>query len=125
MLYTELKIGDKELKLRLDARSCVALERKLGKSPLSIFMEEDKSLPKLEDLIMILKASLQKYEHGYTEEKTYDLYDEYVDEGNTFTDFIPVIMEIFKVSGFFKEDEIKKAEALEEEKKEKVVVKNL
>ena len=107
MIYSDFKVGDKELKLRLDSRSCVTLERKLGKSPLSIFMDAKDSLPKLEELILILHSSLQKYNKGYTEDKTYDLYDEYVEEGNTFTDFIPVIMEIFKVSGFFKDEEVK------------------
>lgn len=116
MMYTDLTIGEKELKLRLDARSCVSLERKLGKSPLAIFMTEDKSLPKLEDLILILHASLQKYNKGFTEDKTYDLYDEYIEEGNTFTDFIPVIMDIFKVSGFFKEEEVVAAEVDAEKK---------
>ena len=124
MLYSDFKIGDKELKLRLDSRNCVSLERKLGKSPLSIFMDSDKSLPKLEDLILILQASLQKYQNGYTEDKTYDLYDEYIEEGNTFTDFIPVVMEIFKVSGFFKENDIEKAQ-VDAEKKGIAVVKNL
>lgn len=123
MLFSEIKIGDKELKLRLDAKGCVSLERKLGKNPLSIFMNSDKSLPKLGDLISILHGSLQKYQNGYTEDKTYDLYDEYVEAGNTFTDFIPVIMEIFKVSGFFKEEEIKNAEVIiNEEKKQKAVI---
>lgn len=106
MLYSDFKVGDKELKLRLDARSCVALERELDKSPLSIFTEAEDSLPKLEELILILHSSLQKYNKGYTRDKTYDLYDEYVEEGNTFTDFIPVIMDIFKVSGFFKDEEV-------------------
>ena len=124
MLFSEIKIGDKELKLRLDSRSCVSLERKLGKNPLSIFMNEDKSLPKLEDLIAIFHASLQKYNQGYNEEKTYDLYDEYINEGNTFIDLIPVIMDIFKVSGFFKESEVEKAQ-VELEKKPIAVVKNL
>ena len=123
MMYYEITIGEKDLKLRLDARNCVDLERKMGKSPLAIFMQEDKALPKLEDLISILHGSLQKYNKGFTLDKTYDLYDEYVEAGNTFTDFIPVIMEIFKVSGFFKEEEIKNAEVIiNEEKKQKAVI---
>jgi len=125
MIYSELKIGDKELKLRLDSRACVGLERKLGKSPLSVFMDAEKSLPKLEELIMILQASLQKFNQGYTEDKTYDLYDEYVEEGNTFTDFIPVIMDVFKVSGFFKEADMEKAKVEAKGKKQKAVVKSL
>ena len=43
MIYSDLIINDKQLKLRLDARGCVALERRLGKSPLNIFMTVDKS----------------------------------------------------------------------------------
>lgn len=123
MLYHEITIGEKELKLRLDARSCIDLERKLGKSPLAIFTQEDNALPKLEDLITILKCSLQKYNKGYTLDKTYDLYDEYVEEGNVFTDFIPVIMDIFKVSGFFKEEQVQDAKVIiEDEKKQKAVI---
>lgn len=107
MLYTEINIRDKDYKLRLDARACVSLEKKLGKSPLNIFMEaQDGGLPKLADIIAILHASLQKYQSGISEVDTYDLYDEYVDSGKTFTDLIPVILEIFKVSGFFKDEEV-------------------
>ena len=114
MLFTEVTIGGKELKLRLDARGCVSLERKLGKSPLSIFMDTENQMPKLEDMILVFHASLQKYNKGYTEDKTYDLYDEYVEEGKVLTDFIPVIMDIFQNSGFFKIDE---TEVVETEKK--------
>ena len=121
MIYADLTIGEKELKLRLDARNCVSLEKKLGKSPLDIFMDGDDSLPKLEELITVLQASLQKYESGYTVEKTYDLYDDYIEAGNTFTDFIPVIMNIFEISGFFKKGDLEKAKA-EEEKKQIAVV---
>jgi len=125
MMYSEFKIGDKELKLRMDAQNSVLVEKKIGKNPLSIFMSEDKSLPKLEELITILHGSLQKYESGYTMEKTYALYDDYVDEGGTFTDFIPLIMDIFKVSGFFKEEDMKKAEDEAKGKKRKAIVESL
>lgn len=105
MLFTDFKVGEKELKLRLDSRGCVALEKKLGKSPLDIFMEaQNGSLPKLEGVIAILHASLQKYQHGYTEEKVYDLYDEYIEAGGSFIELIPVLLDVFKVSGFFKEE---------------------
>lgn len=108
MLYTELNIGEKEYKLRLDARGCVALERKLGKSPLSIFMQaQEGSLPTLEQIILILQASMQKFHSGITENNVYDLYDAYIEQGNTFTDLISVVLEIFKVSGFFKEEDVK------------------
>ena len=34
----------------------------------------------------------------------YDIYDSYIECGNTFVDFIPVIMDIYKTSGLIKED---------------------
>ena len=123
MLYSEITIGGKDLKLRLDAKGCIGLERKLGKSPLTIFTDSTGNIPKLEELIMVLHCSLQKYQQGYTEDKAYELYDEYVEEGNTFTDFIPLVMDIFKVSGFFKENDIEKAQ-VDAEKKQMAVVKN-
>lgn len=111
MLYTEVTIKGSEYKLRIDSRACVALEKKLGKSPLDVFVAaQNGSLPKLAEVIAILHASLQKYHHGITEDKTYDLYDEYIEDGGTFTDLIPIVLDVFMVSGFFKneEEEVKK-----------------
>ena len=95
MLYTVLNVGDKEYKCRLTAKACVDLERRMGQNPLNVFTEIQKSneLPKVEDIIMILHAL----------DDTYAIYDEFVDEGNTLIELIPIIVEIFKVSGFFKE----------------------
>lgn len=104
MLYTTLTIKGREYKLRLDAKNSVSLERKLGKSPLALFMDAENSVPKLDDLIEIFAASLNKYQHGITIDATYDLYDEYIEEGGTFTDFIPVILDVFKTSGYFKDE---------------------
>lgn len=105
MLYTVLNVGDKEYKCRLTAKACVDLERKMGQNPLNVFTEIQKSneLPKVEDIIMILHASLQALEHNISLDDTYAIYDEFVDEGNTLIELIPIIVEIFKVSGFFKE----------------------
>lgn len=100
MLYTDFKVGAKELKLRLNCRSCVALEKKLGKNPISVFSGvAEGNLPTLTDVITILHAALQALEHGYTEEKTFDLFDEYIEEGHTLLDIIPVILDVFTVSG--------------------------
>ena len=54
-------------------------------------------------MIMILHASLQAMEHNISLDDTYAIYDEFVDEGNSLLELIPIIIEIFKVSGFFKE----------------------
>lgn len=107
MKYTEFKVGEKEFKLRLGAGEIVNLEKKLGKNPLDILMNVEKGeLPKIGDTLTILHAAMQKFHHNMTMEKVYQLYDEYVDEGNAYTDLIPVILEVFKVSGFFKEAQV-------------------
>lgn len=114
MMYTTLTVNNKELKLRLNARACVELEKKLGCSPVQLLIDmangNEMSMPKLETLIVILHASLQAYEHGYDLNKTYELYDEYVDNGGSLIELFPIIMEIFKVSGFFKEEQLNDSE---------------
>lgn len=129
MMYTIFNVNNKELKLRLNARACVELEKRLGCSPLQLIMDmangEEINMPKLETLITILHASLQAYEHGYDLNAVYDLYDEYVDNGGSLMELFPVIMEIFKVSGFFKEEQVEeaKAEAMGKPQKKKAATK--
>lgn len=114
MLYTTMNVGVKEYHCRLTAKACVELERKMGQNPINVLTDIQKSgkLPKLEDMIMILHASLQALEHNISIDDVYGIYDEFVEQGNSLLELIPVIMEIFKVSGFFREakDEEKNAQ---------------
>ncbi len=109
MLYTTITIGGNEYKARLTAKACVDLEKKLGTNPLNVFMDiatkDVPVLPKLETIITILHVSLQAFQHGITIDKTYELYDKFIDEGHALTDLIPIIIEIFQVSGFLPSDE--------------------
>jgi hypothetical protein len=101
--YVELKVGEKVLRLKMKTRDVVALEKALGRSPLNILMEaQEGALPSLEDMLIILSASLQQYEHGYDLNAVYDLYDEFVDAGNTMIDLIPIIIDVLSVSGYIK-----------------------
>jgi len=103
MKYTEFKVGEKEFKLRLGACEIINLEKKLGKNPLDILMNVEKGeLPKIGDTLTIIHAAMQKFHHNITIETVYQLYDEYVDEGKSYIDLIPIILEVFKVSGFFR-----------------------
>lgn len=119
MLYTILKVGTREYKCRLTAKSCVDLEKRMGGNPLNVFMNIQKTqqMPKLEEIIMIIHASMQAYEHGITLDNVYEIYDEFVDEGNSLMEVIPIIMEIFRVSGFFKVDEVEERKNAIVEKK--------
>lgn len=106
MNYVAFNVGDKELKLKLDAKNTVALERVVGTNPLNELMKvANGQLPTLDFAITTLHASLQKLEHGYTLSKVYDLYDEYVEEGHSLVDLIPVLIDMFKAAGFIPKDD--------------------
>lgn len=103
MLFTTLSVGDKEYKLRLPAKAAADVERKLGKSVLSIFGEgELKDLPTTETIVTLLHGSLQAYNHGITLNDTYDIYDRYLADGGSYAGMISELVEVLKVSGFFR-----------------------
>lgn len=116
MLYRELIIGGESYKLKLTTKNSVALERSLGYNPISMLMDIDKGkMPKLGDILIILQATLQKYHHGVDMNKTIDIFDAYVDEGNSMFDLIPVLVEVFEQSGYISKP--KEGETSEEEGK--------
>ena len=100
MLYYDFSAGGKDYKLRLNTRNLVLLEKQLGCNPLSIF-GDGSTIPPVSTMVQILHASLQQNHHGITLDKTYDIFDEYLEEQSA-TDFLLVIVEIFKVSGLIK-----------------------
>lgn len=112
MLYYEFNTNDKTYKLRLSTRNTIALEKQLGCNPMTIFFpggkisskEEDEfTIPSVTTMVYILHYSLQQYQHNISLNDSYDIFDKWLDEGNTVTDFMPIITEIFKVSGIFAE----------------------
>lgn len=94
--------------LRLDARRTVELEKKLGKSPLSIFMgAKEGQLPSLGELLLVLHASLQPLQHGIKEDDVYAIYDKFIAEGKEFKDLIPIIIDLYRECGLLpKEDAV-------------------
>ena len=102
MLYYDFEAGNKAYKLRINTRNTVMLEKLLGCNPLGIFGNGD-TLPKITDMVSILFASLQQYHHGITMDDAYNIFDDYVADGNSATDFINVILDVYKVSGIIKE----------------------
>lgn len=103
MMYFEFEAGNKSYKLRLNTRNIAALEKNLGCNPLSIFGKGD-TIPTITAMVAILHASLQQYQHGITVDNAFDIFDDYLADGHASTDFIPVIIEIYKVSGIIKAD---------------------
>lgn len=105
-MYFDFEAGNKTYKLRLNTRNMVALEKSLGCNPLSIFGNGE-SIPTVTNMVQILHASLQALEHGITLERAYDIFDAYLEDGHSTTDFIPTILEVYKVSGIIKNDSAK------------------
>lgn len=97
MLYFDFEAGNKAYKLRLNTRNTVILEKTLGCNPLAIFGTGD-TIPTITTMVQVLFASLQQYHHGITLDDAYTIFDEYLEEHSA-TDFIPVILEVYKVSG--------------------------
>ena len=98
MNYIDFKAGDKEYKLRLNTRNTVMLEKQLGCNPLGIFGDGD-TIPQITVMVAILHASLQQYHHNITLNDAYDIYDTWLADGNSATDFITIIIDIYKASG--------------------------
>ena len=102
MLYYDFTAGNKEYKLKLDTKNIVSLENKIGCNPLAIFGKGD-TIPTVSTMVAVLHASLQPYHHGITIDDAYNIFDAYLEDGNSTTDFINVIVEIYKVSGIINE----------------------
>lgn len=102
MNYKELTINGETYKLRLNTRTTIALEKTLKCNPLEVLMKIDEGqLPKMTDIVVMFHAMLQQYHHGFSLEKTYDLFDDYMAEGYTMFDFVQnVLIEVFQNSGF-------------------------
>lgn len=102
MNYIDFSAGNKNYKLRLNTRNIISLEKQLGCNPLSIF-GDGSTIPAITTMVQILHASLQQYNHGIDMNDAYDIFDDYLADGNSATDFISVIVDIYKASGLIKE----------------------
>lgn len=106
MMYLDFTAGNKDYKLRLSTRNTIMLEKQLGCNPLAIFGSGD-TIPTITQMVNILYASLIQYNHGISLNDAYDIFDAYLADGHAMTDFIQVIVDIYKTSGLIKTEETK------------------
>ncbi len=107
MMYVDFHAGDKDYKLRLSTRNIAMLEKQLGCNPLAIFGKGD-TIPTITTMVQVLYASLIQYNHGTSLDDAYDIFDSWLADGNTATDFIYIILDIYRVSGLVKKESIEK-----------------
>ena len=106
MMYIDFQADGKEYKLRLSTRAIVALERSIGCNPLAIFGAGD-TIPTITTMVSVLHASLQQFQHNITMNDAYDIFDAYLADGHAMTDFIPVILDVYRESGLMPKEEAK------------------
>lgn len=105
MMYLDFSTGNKDYKLRLNTRNIVSLEKQLGCNPLGIFGVDGNTIPTITQMVVILHNSLQQFQHGISLDDAYDIFDEWLANDHVATDFLTVILDIYKVSGIIKTTE--------------------
>lgn len=106
MMYFDFETNEQTYKLRLTTKTTMELEKKIGGNPLSIFGSGSR-IPSVTEMVTILWASMQDQQHGVTFEKAMNIFQNYIEnEDHTVTDFIAVIVGIYRASGIIaREDE--------------------
>jgi hypothetical protein len=104
MYYVNFTAANKDYRLRLNTANTVQLEKALGGNPLCIF--EGERLPSITEMVAVLYNSLQPLNHGISLADAYNIFDAYLADGHAATEFIPVILEVYKASGIIKGDSV-------------------
>lgn len=105
MKYYDFKAGNETYKLRLNMRSIVSLEKKLGKNPILVFInKENNNVPTIEQMTLILEAALQEY---HNDVDAYEVFDSWLEDGHIVGEFASTIIELYKLCGLFKNEEEK------------------
>ena len=97
--YT-LTVGGKEYRMRLTASAIMSIEKKLGKSLFAALEGIQDNM--IETIAAIIWGAMQPLNANFPFEKAIELFDEYIDEGNSFEDMMQEINAILQASGFFK-----------------------
>lgn len=102
-------INKNDYNLKLNLRGIITLEKKMKKGTLQLLTDlEQGILPTVEEMLIIFECSLYKNHSTITSEQAEALFEAYLEE-NSITDFMLLIVEIFKASGIIPtEEEIEK-----------------
>lgn len=98
--FVTICAGGEEYKLRLTAGAIMSIEKKLGKSIFSGLEHIQDNM--VETVTTILWGAMQPLNAGFTMEKAFSLFDDYIDDGHSLEDLMKEINGLFEASGFFK-----------------------
>ncbi|MBB1080250.1 hypothetical protein H5S09_02630 [Limosilactobacillus sp. STM2_1] len=96
-----IQLGDLELDLKLGGREVFKIERRLGKSIMSLFMDSQggQKLPPANEILVVLQGANQN--HGVTDKRVIKAFEKYLDDGNTTMELFNELMDLLDASGFF------------------------
>ncbi|MFT8728641.1 MAG: DUF6096 family protein [Oenococcus oeni] len=97
-----LQFGGLMLELKITSRDVLNIEKRLGKSMMSLFMSGDGSmkLPPLNEMLIVLQGSNQT--HGVSDSDILKAFGKYFDdEGHSPMELFSVLTDLFQDSGFF------------------------
>jgi len=111
-------VGGREYKLKLTTSAICQLEDKYKCNLLNI-LSNSGGMPSLAIMLSIAQGAMKTWEHGIKYSDVQAMFDKYCEEGGTQLSFMTdVFMEIYKVSGFFSEDQQTEMDRKLEEVKE-------
>lgn len=114
------EVGGKTYKMKLTTQNICRLEDKFKTSLLNVLFGAG-SVPPLSVMLTIAQVAMLPYNHKIKYEDVQALFDKYCEEGGTQMTFMTdVFMEIYKVSGFFTEDQAEEMDKRLEEAKDQM-----
>lgn len=107
-------VNGEDYKLKLSASKTCALEEKLGTGIINLITNG--GVPSLKVMLLILHHAMQQWNASIKLKDVEELFDKYVDEGGSHLAlFSDVILDVFKVSGFFSQTQVEKMEEAQEQ----------
>lgn len=114
------EVDDKTYKMKLTTPNICRLEEKYKTSLLNLLFSSG-NVPPLSIMLTITQAAMLPYHHKIKFADVQNLFDKYCEEGGTQMTFMTdVFMEIYKVSGFFTEDQAEEMDRKLEEAKDQM-----
>lgn len=98
-------VGGRSYRMKLNTSTICRLEEKF-KCNLMTLLSRYGELPPLSVMLTITQGAMLPWEHGIRYEHVLQMFDQYCEEGGTQLTFLTdVLMPIYKVSGFFSQDQ--------------------
>ncbi|KRL97436.1 DUF6096 family protein [Liquorilactobacillus satsumensis] len=111
----KFEFGGLQLELKLSGRDVINIEKRLGKSMMSLFMsgDGDMKLPPANEMLIVLQGANQT--HGVSENDIITAFEKFFDEGHAPMELFSVLTDLFQESGFFgKKDSVSKTNSKSE-----------